>query len=156
MKQATCVSPWHLPRVWLGWMPFLLSWTPSMTHNLPNPNCQCSVAWQASVEIQKAIKVGLVSAVYGTWVVADVHLYGPADACWFRYNRKTGVHYLVYFMWAHQVFNWCATVPLLLLLLLVTSQTKQLVQWAKITQITIYALPLQGAGFDNLQHLSHF
>ncbi|BDA42995.1 probable Sn1-specific diacylglycerol lipase alpha [Coccomyxa sp. Obi] len=45
-------------------------------------------------------------AIYGTWVVADVHLNGPSDACWFIYHRKTGVHYLVYFMWAHQVFNW--------------------------------------------------
>ncbi|CAL8469008.1 g8549 [Coccomyxa elongata] len=50
--------------------------------------------------------VQLGIAMYGTWVVADVHLYGPRDACWFRYNRKTGVHFLVYFMWVHQVYNW--------------------------------------------------
>lgn len=49
--------------------------------------------------------------MYGTWVVADVHLNGSPDACWFRYNRETAVHYLVYFMWGHQFYNWCFPLP---------------------------------------------
>ncbi len=45
------------------------------------------------------------AAVYGTWVVSDVRLRLPGDACWFIYNRKTAVHFLVYFMWVHLVYS---------------------------------------------------
>ena len=61
----------------------------------------------ASTEL--ALVSEMVAAVYGTWVVADVRLRLPGDACWFIYNRKTAVHFLVYFMWVHLVYNWCAS-----------------------------------------------
>ncbi|EIE27007.1 alpha/beta-hydrolase [Coccomyxa subellipsoidea C-169] len=59
------------------------------------------------VDLQFALwTLQLGIAIYGTWVVADVRLRLPGDACWFIYNRKTAVHFLVYFMWVHLVYNW--------------------------------------------------
>ncbi|BDA42994.1 probable nuclear valosin-containing protein-like at C-terminar half [Coccomyxa sp. Obi] len=67
--------------------------------------CLIFVAYSASFFTELAMMVvGL--RVYGTWVIADVHLRRPDVACWFKFKRDTGVHYLVYFMWAHQAYNW--------------------------------------------------
>ncbi|CAL8469007.1 g8548 [Coccomyxa elongata] len=50
--------------------------------------------------------IQLAVVIYGTWVATDVHLSPHGSACWFRFKRDIGVHYLVYFMWGHQVYNW--------------------------------------------------
>jgi hypothetical protein len=47
-------------------------------------------------------------AVYGTIVVADTKLTSPQNACWFRYDRRTGVLLLVCFYWIFMLYNWCA------------------------------------------------